>query len=71
MGPYCRTRSNRLRRLRHWTRRSIPLARRENDPVKWWFVPGGTVLNNETRREVVHRVANEELGNAVVIDEAG
>jgi colanic acid biosynthesis protein WcaH len=32
-------------------------------------VPGGTVLKNESRSEAVHRVAEEELGESVVIDD--
>lgn len=45
------------------------LGKRENEPAKGeWFVPGGTVLKNESRRDAVHRVAREELGEDVVID---
>jgi colanic acid biosynthesis protein WcaH len=48
----------------------ILLGKRENEPAKGeWFVPGGTVLKNEARTEAVHRVAEEELGEPVVIDE--
>ncbi|MDB9252985.1 NUDIX domain-containing protein [Halorubrum ezzemoulense] len=48
----------------------VLLGKRENDPAKGeWFVPGGTVHKNESRTEAVHRVASEELGEAVVIDE--
>ncbi|MGB9953261.1 GDP-mannose mannosyl hydrolase [Haloarcula marismortui] len=48
----------------------ILLGKRENEPAKGeWFVPGGTVLKNETRTEAAHRVAEEELGESVVIDE--
>jgi colanic acid biosynthesis protein WcaH len=48
----------------------VLLGKRENDPAKGeWFVPGGTVRKNEPRTDAVHRVANEELGEAVVIDE--
>ncbi|WP_348611585.1 GDP-mannose mannosyl hydrolase [Halobaculum rarum] len=48
----------------------ILLGKRENEPAKGeWFVPGGTVLKNESRTEAVHRVAKEELGESVVIDE--
>jgi colanic acid biosynthesis protein WcaH len=48
----------------------VLLGKRENEPAKGeWFVPGGTVLKNETRTEAVHRVAEEELGASVVIDE--
>ena len=35
----------------------VLLGKRENEPAKGeWFVPGGTVLKNETRTEAVHRV---------------
>jgi colanic acid biosynthesis protein WcaH len=48
----------------------VLLGKRENEPAKGeWFVPGGTVLKNEQRTEAVHRVANEELGEPVVIEE--
>ena len=48
----------------------VLLDKRENEPAKGeWFVPGGTVLKNEARTEAVHRVAEEELGEPVVIDE--
>ncbi|WP_312619079.1 hypothetical protein [Haloarcula sp. 1CSR25-25] len=32
-------------------------------------MPGGTVLKNEAQTEAVHRVAKEELGEPIVIDE--
>ena len=48
----------------------VLLGKRENEPVKGeWFVPGGTVLKNESRTDAVHRVAEEELGEPVIIDE--
>ncbi|MEZ3172380.1 NUDIX domain-containing protein [Halorubrum sp. RMP-47] len=48
----------------------VLLGKRENEPVRGeWFVPGGTVLKNETRTEAVHRVADGELGEPVVIDD--
>ena len=48
----------------------ILLGKRENEPAKGeWFVPGGTVLKNEARIEAVHRVAEEELGKSVIIEE--
>lgn len=48
----------------------VLLGKRENEPAKGeWFVPGGTVLKNEPRTEAVHRVADEELGAPIVIDE--
>lgn len=43
---------------------------RENEPAKGeWFVPGGTMLKGETRREAVHRIAQEEMDADVLIDE--
>ena len=48
----------------------IVLGKRTNAPAKGeWFVPGGTVLKGETRRQAAHRVANEELGCQVLIDQ--
>ncbi|ACV47342.1 NUDIX hydrolase [Halomicrobium mukohataei DSM 12286] len=48
----------------------VLLGKRKNEPAKGeWFVPGGTVLKNETRTDAVHRVADEEIGEQVVIDE--
>ena len=48
----------------------VLLGKRENDPAKGeWFVPGGTVRKNESRTDAVHRVATEELGESVVIDD--
>ena len=47
------------------------LGKRTNEPAKgYWFVPGGRVLKGETRREAVHRVAEEELNIAVEIVES-
>lgn len=47
----------------------LVLGKRQNEPAKdEWFVPGGTVLKGEQRREAVHRVAREELGVDVTID---
>lgn len=47
----------------------IVLGKRTNAPAKGeWFVPGGTVLKGETRRQAVHRVAREELGCDVLVD---
>lgn len=46
----------------------VLLGKRENEPAKGeWFFPGGRVLKNETRREAVHRVAEQELGTPVEI----
>jgi colanic acid biosynthesis protein WcaH len=48
----------------------VLLGKRKNEPAKQeWFVPGGTVLKNESRIEAVNRIANEELGEPVVIDD--
>ncbi len=48
----------------------VILGKRKNEPAKGeWFVPGGTVLKNEPRHEAVHRVAQEELGEQVIINE--
>lgn len=47
----------------------LVLGKRKNAPAKGeWFVPGGSVLKGETRRQAVHRVAEEELGSDVLID---
>lgn len=49
----------------------VLLGRRTNEPAKGnWFVPGGRVLKGETRREAVHRVAEEELSIEVEIVES-
>ena len=46
------------------------LAKRQNEPAKGeWFVPGGRIHKGESLEEAVHRVAREELGVDVVIDE--
>ena len=48
----------------------LVLGKRQNEPAKGeWFVPGGTVLKGETLVDAVHRVAQEELGSDVVVDE--
>lgn len=48
----------------------LVLGKRQNEPAKGeWFVPGGTVLKRETLVDAVHRVAQEELGPDVVVDE--
>ena len=48
----------------------VLLGKRKNEPAKGeWFVPGGIVLKNESRVDAVHRVADEELGDPVVIEE--
>ena len=48
----------------------IVLGLRENEPAKGeWFVPGGTVLKNERLTDAVDRVAREELGTTVSIEE--
>jgi colanic acid biosynthesis protein WcaH len=46
----------------------VLLGKRETDPATGeWFVPGGTVLTNESRTDAVHRIAEAELGEPVVI----
>jgi len=51
-------------------RGGLVLGERRKEPAKGeWFVPGGTVLKGETRREAVHRVARTELGTDVLVDE--
>ncbi|KAB1187527.1 MULTISPECIES: GDP-mannose mannosyl hydrolase [Haloferax] len=48
----------------------VVLGLRENEPARGeWFVPGGTVMKNETLTDAVHRVAREELGSDVTIEE--
>jgi colanic acid biosynthesis protein WcaH len=48
----------------------VLLGKRENEPAKGeWFVPGGTVLKNEPRTDAVHPVADEELGESVVVED--
>ncbi|OYR55810.1 GDP-mannose mannosyl hydrolase [Halorubrum halodurans] len=48
----------------------VLLGKRENDPAKGeWFVPGGRVFKKESRTDAVHRVAKNELGESVVIDD--
>lgn len=48
----------------------VLLGERKNEPAKsTWFVPGGTVEKNESLTEAVHRIAKEELGESVDIDE--
>ncbi|WP_309138818.1 NUDIX domain-containing protein [Haloterrigena gelatinilytica] len=49
----------------------VLLGKRTNDPAKgYWFLPGGRVRKCETRREAVHRIAEEELGLSVEIVES-
>lgn len=48
----------------------VLLGKRENEPAKdEWFVPGGTVFKNESRIDAVHRVATDELGESVILDD--
>ena len=48
----------------------ILLGKRQNEPSKnTWFVPGGTVLKGESRRQAAHRVAQEEIGCEIIIEE--
>lgn len=46
------------------------LGKRQNEPAKnTWFVPGGTVMKGEGRHQAAHRVAQEELGCEIIIEE--
>ena len=48
----------------------ILLAKRQNEPAKGeWFVPSGRVRKGEQLSETVERVAQEELGVGVSIEE--
>lgn len=48
----------------------VVLGERTNEPAKGeWFVPGGTVFKGERLEEAVHRVAREELGTDVDVEE--
>lgn len=48
----------------------LVLGTRQNEPAKGeLFVPGGTVLKGESRREAVHRIATEEIGTDVIIED--
>ena len=48
----------------------VLLARRENEPAQGeWFWPGSRLFKGETLEAAVHRVAREELGIEVVIEE--
>ena len=52
------------------TDEGLLLAKRQNKPAKGeWFVPGGRIQKGESLEEAVHRVAREELGVGVVIEE--
>jgi colanic acid biosynthesis protein WcaH len=45
------------------TDEGLLFGKRRNEPARSeWFVPGGTVLKGERRREAVERVAEDELG---------
>jgi len=53
-----------------WNDGGLVLGKRTNEPAKGeWFVPGGSVLKGETREEAVHRVAREEVGCDVHVDQ--
>jgi len=46
------------------------LAKRQNEPAKSeWFVPGGRIYKGESLEGAAHRVAREELGVDVMIEE--
>ena len=49
----------------------ILLGKRVNQPAKdEWFIPGGRIQKGEPRREAVHRIADEELGLKVSIEQS-
>lgn len=49
---------------------AVLLARRTNEPAKEeWFWPGSRLYKGEETGEAAHRVAREELGIAVQLDE--
>ncbi|MDV7349646.1 NUDIX domain-containing protein [Halorubrum distributum] len=49
----------------------ILLGKRTNEPAKGeWFVPGGRIQKGEPLREAVHRIAEEELGIEVTIEQS-
>jgi colanic acid biosynthesis protein WcaH len=53
------------------TDNGLVLGKRTNEPAKGeWFIPGGRVHKGETRREAVHRIAEEEIGVDVEISES-
>lgn len=46
------------------------LGKRENKPARGtWFVPGGRVLKNESLENAVHRLARQEIGLSVEIED--
>lgn len=48
----------------------ILVARRENEPAKGeWFWPGSRLFKGEELEDAVHRVARDELGIEVTIEE--
>lgn len=48
----------------------VVLGRRSNEPAKGsWFLPGGRIQKGERIEEVVHRVADEEVGLKVTIQQ--
>lgn len=48
----------------------LVLGKRQNAPAKGeWFVPGGRLHKHERLDDAVHRIAEEELGVDVVIQE--
>jgi len=49
----------------------VVLTKRTNEPAKGqWFVPGGRVRKGERLRDAVHRVADEELGVDIHIEQS-
>ena len=52
------------------TDEGVVLAKRTNEPVSGeWFVPGGRIQKGESIAKAVHRVACEELGVKITIQE--
>jgi len=49
----------------------ILLGKRTNRPAKGeWFVPGGRIQKGEPQQEAVHRIAEEELGVEITIEQS-
>lgn len=47
------------------------LGQRLNRPAKnYWFVPGGRILKNESLAQAFERLTQEELGQAIPIEES-
>lgn len=49
----------------------VLLGKRQNEPAKGeWFVPGGRVQKNEQLTDAVHRIAQEEIGCDIEINQS-